>query len=64
MLEKSGKFCQRQGLNYVLKVWMNISMLNKWRGAFKKEGTMKTKFKKMRSHQVYMSSSLAKANGA
>lgn len=64
MLEKPGKFYQREGLNYVLKVWMNISMLNKQRRAFKKEGPMKTKLKKMRSHQVYMSNSLAKVYGA
>lgn len=44
MLEKSGKFCQKRVLKYLLKVWMNTSILNEWKGSFKTEGPANTKF--------------------
>lgn len=64
MLGKSGKFCQRGGLKWVLKVWMDISMLNAWKAAFKIEGLKKASYKKTGSHWVYMSNSLAGVIGA
>lgn len=43
VLGKSGKFCPRGGSKWVLKVWMDISMLNEWKGAFRIEGLKKAK---------------------